>query len=151
MEDYSGMNMFKPSGAKNKDEYFAVLPEERKKILKELDKIIRQEAPELKEFYAYNMPGYGAFDYINYKKEEIKWPVISMASQKNYVSVYVCAVVDGEYIAEKYKESLGKVNVGKSCIRFKKLEDLDLDTFRIVVREASKNPGLVGAGEHKKK
>lgn len=143
------MNMFKPVNAKNKDEYMAMLPEERKKILKTLDTIIREVAPELKEFYAYNMPGYGAFNYTNYKKELIKWPVLSMASQKNYVSVYVCAVVDGEYVAEKYKDSLGKVSVGKSCIRFKKLEDLNLDTFKKVVTIAAKNPGFVGVKDKK--
>lgn len=141
------MNMFKPVNAKNKDEYMSMLPEARKNILSTLDKIIRTEAPELTDFYAYNMPGYGAFNYLNYKKEEIKWPVISMASQKNYVSVYVCAVVDGEYIAEKYKDSLGKVNVGKSCIRFNKIEDLNLETFKKVVRLAAKNPGFAGVKE----
>lgn len=139
------MNMFKPVNAKNKDDYMAMLPEERKKILSSIDKVIRTEAPELKDFYAYNMPGYGTFNYVNYKNEEIKWPVISMASQKNYVSVYVCAVLDGEYIAEKFKDDLGKVTVGKSCIRFKKLEDLNLDVFIKVVQLAAKNPGLVGA------
>jgi uncharacterized protein YdhG (YjbR/CyaY superfamily) len=136
------MNMFKPVSAKNKDEYMSMLPEERKKILTEIDRIIKTEAPELKDFYAYNMPGYGAFDYVNYKKETIKWPVISMASQKNYVSVYVCSVTDGEYIAEKYKDELGKVSVGKSCIRFKKLEDLNLETFKKVIKQAAKKPGL---------
>lgn len=135
--------MFKPSGVSNKNDYIAMLPEERKKILKALDKVIHETAPELKEFFAYNMPGYGAFDYVNYKKEEIKWPIISMASQKNYVSVYVCAVEDGQYIAEKFKDDLGKVNVGKSCIRFKKLEDLDMENFKKVVKLAAKNPGLV--------
>jgi uncharacterized protein YdhG (YjbR/CyaY superfamily) len=135
--------MFKPSGINNKNDYIAVLPEERRKILKTIDKVIRETAPELSEFFAYNMPGYGAFDYVNYKKENIKWPVISMASQKNYVSVYVCAVVDGQYIAEKYKDDLGKVSVGKSCIRFKKLEDLNLETFKKVIKLAAENPGLV--------
>jgi uncharacterized protein YdhG (YjbR/CyaY superfamily) len=135
--------MFKPVDAKNKDDYMAMLPEERKNILLTLDRIIRTEAPELKDFYAYNMPGYGAFNYTNYKKEEIQWPVISIASQKNYVSVYVCAVIEDEYIAEKFKDDLGNVNVGKSCIRFKKLEDLNIDTFKKVVKIAAKNPGLI--------
>jgi uncharacterized protein YdhG (YjbR/CyaY superfamily) len=136
------MNMFKPVDAKNKDEYMSMLPQERKNILATLDRIIRTEAPELKDFYAYNMPGYGKFSYTNYKKEEIKWPVISMASQKNYVSVYVCAVIDGEYVAEKFKDKLGSVDVGKSCIRFKNLEDLNIETFKKVVKLAAKNPGL---------
>ena len=77
------MNMFKSSNAKNTQEYLAMLPDERRNILEQLDKIIREVAPQLKDYYAYNMPGYGAFSYTNYKKEEIKWPIISMASQKN--------------------------------------------------------------------
>ena len=87
------------------------------------------------------MPGYGMFKYKNYKGEIIDWPVISMASQKNYVSVYVCALMDGEYIAEQYKDRLGKVSVGKSCIRFKKLEDVNLDVLKQVIELAAEHPG----------
>jgi hypothetical protein len=57
--------------------------------------------------------------------------------------VYVCAVVDGKYIAETYKDDLGKVKVGKSCINFKKLSDLNFDTLKKVLKAAEKNPGLV--------
>ena len=96
------------------------------------------------------MPGYGKFKYENYKKEIIDWPTIALASQKNYMSLYLCAVDKGEYIAEKYKNELGKVSVGKSCIRFKKLEDLNLKTLKKVIKLAAKSPGLVGAGEHRK-
>ena len=73
------------------------------------------------------MLGYGSFPYVNYKKEQIEWPVISLANQKHYVSVYVCALDEGKYLAEKYAAELGKVSVGKSCIRFKKLEDVHYD------------------------
>jgi uncharacterized protein YdhG (YjbR/CyaY superfamily) len=124
-----------------------MLPDERREILKKLDQAIRAAAPELKEFFAYNMPGYGAFDYVNYKKETIKWPIVSMASQKNYVSVYVCGVENGEYIAEKHKDSLGNVNVGKSCIKFNKLEDLDIEAFKIVIKAAAKSPGMISKND----
>jgi len=70
------------------------------------------------------------------------WPVIALANQKNYISIYICAVDKGEYIAEKYKQSLGRVSVGKSCIRFKKIEDLDLQGLRMVIELAEKFPGL---------
>jgi len=128
-----------------------MLPDERRNILEQLDKIIRKVAPQLKDHFAYNMPGYGTFAYTNYKKEKIQWPIISMASQKNYVSVYVCALEDGQYIAEKYKDDLGKVSVGKSCILFKKLEDLNLDTFKKVIQAAANNPGLEGVNGSKPK
>lgn len=134
--------MFKPTKAKTVPEYFNALPPERREILEALQKIIKKVAPKLKPNFIYNMPGYGSFKYTNYKKEVIDWPIISIASQKNYVSVYVCALKDGEYLAEKYKDQLGKVSVGKSCIRFRRLEDLDLKILEKVIKQAAKSPGL---------
>lgn len=136
------MNMFKPVAAKTTEEYFKALPSERLVIMNALDSFIRKTVPSLKPVFAYNMPGYGLFPYRNYKNEEIEWPVIGLASQKNYISLYVCAVENGEYIAEKYKDTLGKVSVGKSCIRFKKLDDLDLKGLARVLKLAEKSPGL---------
>ncbi len=138
--------MFKPTKAKNKKEYLGVLPEERKKIMVFLDKFIRTAAPKLKPHFAYNMLGYGSFPYTNSKKEVGTWPVISLASQKNYISIYICAVDDGKYVAETYKAELGKVSVGKSCIRFKKLEDINLSILKKVIQTAAKKPGLDGVG-----
>ncbi len=43
------------------------------------------------------------------------------------------------------KKELGKVSVGKSCIRFKKLEDIHLPTLKKVLQLAAKSPGLTGA------
>ena len=145
------MNMFKPVKATDVKSYInGIVDEDRKNAIKKLDKFIKESAPSLKPHFAYNMLGYGKFKYKNYKKEIIDWPIVALASQKNYISVYVCAVSDGEYIAEKNKDKLGKVSVGKSCIRFKKLEDVNMKELKKVIKLASKNPGLVGVGEHKK-
>jgi uncharacterized protein YdhG (YjbR/CyaY superfamily) len=135
-------NMFKPSQATTVKEYLDAVPAERKELIDFLHEFIQKSAPSLKTFFAYNMIGYGKFPYLNYKKELIDWPVISLANQKNYVSIYVCSVVDGEYVAEKHKDELGKVSVGKSCIRFKKLEDVNLDALKKVIKIAEKRPGL---------
>jgi hypothetical protein len=94
------------------------------------------------------MLGYGNFKYKNYKGEVIDWPTVALANQKNYISLYVCAVDNGQYIAEMYKDKLGKVSVGKSCIRFKKIEDLNLETLKKVIKLAEKSPGLIGVGAH---
>jgi uncharacterized protein YdhG (YjbR/CyaY superfamily) len=136
------MNMFKPVKAKTVTEYFEMLSEERRQPMEFLHKFIQKIAPTLKPNFAYNMPGYGSFKYKNYKKEIIDWPTIGLASQKNYISIYVCAMVNGEYIAEKYKNELGKVKVGKSCIRFKKIEDVNLKALEKVIKLAEKSPGL---------
>ncbi len=142
------MNMFKPTKATSVKEYMAALPDDRRELIEFLHTFIQKTAPKLKPHFAYNVLGYGTFPYRNYKKEMITWPTIALASQKQYVSLYVCAVDNGEYIAEKYKNELGKVSVGRSCIRFKKLSDLNLDTLKKVLRVTEKKPGLVGIGAH---
>lgn len=135
--------MFKPVKAKTVKEYLAAVPKERQVLINYLDKFIQASAPKLKPHFAYNMLGYGSFPYKSYKGEMLQWPVVALANQKNYVSVYVCAVEKGKYVAEQYKKELGKVSVGKSCIRFKKLEDVNLPVLKKVIKQAAKKPGLV--------
>lgn len=138
------MNMFKPVKAKSVEEYMDMLPEERKEPIQFLHTFIQKIAPSLKPNFMYNMLGYGSFKYKNSKKELLDWPTVSLASQKNYISLYICAIENGKYIAEQHKDKLGKVSVGKSCIRFKKIEDLNLKTLEEVIKLAEKKPGLVG-------
>ena len=64
------------------------------------------------------------------------WPLISLAAQKRHLSLYVCAVVDGEYLAEQRADRLGKASCGKSCIRFTSLDKLDADELSALVRDA---------------
>jgi uncharacterized protein YdhG (YjbR/CyaY superfamily) len=145
------MNMFNPVEAKSVKEYIAQVPENRKEIIVFLHEFIQKAAPKLKSHFAYNMLGYGSFPYKNYKKEMIDWPIVALANQKNYVSVYICAIDKEQYLAEKYKKELGKVSVGKSCIRFKKIEDINLPVLKKVIKEAAKNPGLVSGTQARKK
>jgi hypothetical protein len=145
------MNMFKPVKAKTVAEYLAGVPVDRKELVLFLHAFIQKAAPKLKPHFAYNMLGYGSFPYRNYKHEPIEWPTIALANQKQYVSLYVCAVQNGKYVAETYKKELGKVNVGKSCIRFKKLEDVNLPVLKKVIQLAAKFPGLVNAEQYRKK
>lgn len=135
--------MFKPSKAKTVAGYLAAVPAERRADVRFIHDFIRKVAPKLKPHFAYNMLGYGSFPYRNYKKEMISWPVVALANQKNYISVYVCAVDNGRYVAEKYAKALGKVSVGRSCIRFRKLEDVKLPILKKVIQEAAKKPGLI--------
>ncbi len=137
------MNMFKKTKASSVKEYLASVPKERKEDIEFLHKFIQKVSTKLKSHFAYNMLGYGKFPYVNYKKEKIDWPVVALASQKNYMSLYVCALDGKVYLAEKYKKDLGKVSVGKSCIRFKKLEDLNLPMLKKVLKAAATKPGLV--------
>jgi hypothetical protein len=137
------MNMFKPITEKTVKGYIDAVPKERKDAIKLLHNLIQKTTPKLKPHFAYNMLGYGSFPYKNYKNEMIMWPTIALANQKQYMSIYVCALKDGVYLAEKYKKELGKVSVGRSCIRIKKIEDINIPVLQKVLKEAEKNPGLV--------
>ena len=44
-------------------------------------------------------------------------------------------------LVEKHREELVGLDVGKSCIRFRKLEQLPMDTVRTILRETIQNPG----------
>lgn len=134
--------------AKTPDEYFSKA-DDREDILRTLDDLIRTEAPGLERTMvsgmAMNMVGYGMFHYKGKSGREGDWPVVALANQKNYISLYICATENGEYIAEKNADRLGKVSVGRSCIRFKKLEDLNLDVLRQLLNtlQARKDKGEV--------
>ena len=91
------------------------------------------------------MIGYGSFYYLDSKKQKKDWPIISLANQKNYISIYVCTIVKDKAAAEKYKKDFGKLTTGLSCIRFKKMEEINLETLKTVLKLAEKNPGVAGA------
>jgi hypothetical protein len=83
------------------------------------------------------MLGYGLMPYRpKSAKETILWPLISLAAQKRHLSMYVCAIVDGGYIAEQRAGRLGKVSCGKSCIRFTSLDEVDAGELGALVRDA---------------
>jgi hypothetical protein len=141
------MNMFKKVKATSITGYLDSVPPERQELIRFLHGFIQKAAPGLKPHFAYNMLGYGSFPYKNTRNETLSWPVISLANQKQYVSIYVCSIVDGKYLAEAYKQELGKVSVGKSCIRLKKVEDINLSALKKVIQMAAKRPGLAGVGK----
>jgi hypothetical protein len=64
------------------------------------------------------------------------WPLIALAAQKRHLSLYVCAVIDGEYLAEARAGRLGKASCGKSCIRFSSLDAVDAGELGALVRDA---------------
>ncbi|MCV2491589.1 DUF1801 domain-containing protein [Geodermatophilus sp. YIM 151500] len=83
------------------------------------------------------MLGYGLMPYKpKSAKEETSWPLIALAAQKRHLSVYVCAVVDGAYLAEARAERLGQVSCGRSCIRFTSLDRVDTVELDRLVRDA---------------
>lgn len=134
--------------ASSRDEYFAACGD-REPEMRQLDALIRECAPELEPVLfggaSGTMLGYGMQPYQpKSAKVPGEWPILALANQKRHMSLYVCAVIDGRYVAEIYGPTLGKVSVGKSCIRFTRLANLDLDGLRVMLSELA---ARVAAGE----
>lgn len=140
------MNMFKPTKAQNRTDYIASIPEPRRSGIKKLDAFIRKTLPNMKPFFLLNMLAYGPFHYKSKSGREGDWAYFALASQKNYISLYVCVVDADMYLAEKYKKALPKANIGKSCIRFKKTEDVDLKVLEGILKKANT---LIKTGKNK--
>jgi hypothetical protein len=130
--------VLKPAGARTVSEYLDQIDEPRKSEVKALHAMIAKAAPTLKPSIQAGMIGYGTYHYKYASGREGDWPVIALASQKTYISLYLCASENGEYLAEKHKAELPKANVGKSCIRFKRLTDVDLSVLAKLVKLGAK-------------
>ena len=126
--------------------YIDSLPDELRQSIKHLDKIISDimvgHSRVLWEGTLWGgteqvIIGYGDFTINQSHGKKSEWFMVGLAIQKHYISIYVNAVEDGQYVAEKYRSKLGKVKVGKSSISFKHLDDLDIDTLQKVVSIAS--------------
>src|SRR5215210_3553765 len=109
--------------------------------LRRVDALVTDAAPgidrQLVPMGASAMLGYGLMPYKpKSAKESTMWPLIALAAQKRHLSLYVCAVVEGTYLAEERAGRLGTVSCGKSCIRFTSLDKVDAGELSAVVRDA---------------
>ncbi|MBM3785287.1 MAG: DUF1801 domain-containing protein [Acidobacteria bacterium] len=111
-------------------DYFAALTEPRKTELETLDALIRKRGPRLERFIQNGFLGYGRWRY----KPDADWFHLGLASNKNYISLYVCTSDAKGMIAEQYRERLPKASIGKSCVRFKRLGDVDLKVIDELIR-----------------
>ncbi len=122
------------SKATTVDAYIAELPEDRQKAISELRKVIKKNMPKgFKEGMGYGMMGwsvphsiYPAGYHCNPKDP---LPFMGLASQKNFIAVYHMGVYADPKLLKWFqdahaKASLKKLDMGKSCIRYKKSEDI---------------------------
>ncbi|MFJ7217012.1 DUF1801 domain-containing protein [Amycolatopsis sp. NPDC098790] len=65
---------------------------------------------------------------------------MSLAARKNHVSLYVSCVVGDRYLPEAFAERLPGASVGKSCVRFKRLSDVDTEVLKELLRAAAVTP-----------
>ena len=115
--------------------YIEKLPEPRRSELRQLHRLITKTAPKLKPQMWGEMIGYGSYHYRYATGREGDWFVIGLSSRRNYISFYGCLSDGRQYIAEKHKKELPKASIGRSCIRFKKLADVDLGVLARIIKE----------------
>ena len=125
------------SKAATVEEYMAALPAGRQKAMTQLRKVIKKNLPKgFKETMSYGMIGYvvphSKYPAGYHCKPEEPLPFLSIASQKNFIALYhMCVYGDAKlhkwFADEHAKRSTKKLDMGKSCIRYKKEEDIPYD------------------------
>ena len=122
------------------DAWFAAAGD-REQELRRVDELVMAAAPgidrQLVPVGAGAMLGYGLMPYRpRSARTTTTVPLIALAAQKRHLSLSVCAVVDGAYLAERRADRLGTVSCGKSCIRFTSLDRVDTGELAALVRDA---------------
>lgn len=140
------------SKAATVEEYLASLPDDRRAavaavravILKNLDK-------DIEELMSYGMIGYGVKHSVYppgyHCDPSVPLPYAGLASQKGYFSLYMCSLYNGcaggkesdtlKWFRQAWTKGGRKLDMGKACIRFKKLEDVPLDVVGEAIRRVS--------------
>lgn len=134
------------SGATTPDEYLSSLPEDRRAALSAVREVILANLPEgFEEGMQYGMIGY----YVPHRlfpdgyhcnpKEPL--PFAGLASQKGHMSFYACHVYGDEEIQRWFVEAWAaagkKLDMGKACVRFKRLADVPLEVVGQLVAQKS--------------
>jgi hypothetical protein len=132
------------SEATTVDQYLAELPGDRRDAISALRKVILKNLPKgYEEGMDYGMIGYHVPHSIYppgyHCNPKQPLPFAALASQKNHMAFYLmCMYGDSEYetwLREAWAKSGKKLDMGKSCIRFKKLDDVPLDVIGAAIKK----------------
>ncbi len=126
-------------------EYIAELPADRREAITKLRKEIKKNLPKgFKEVMSYGMIGYvvphSLYPPGYHCTPELPLPFMNIASQKNFVAVYhMCVYSDpklSKWFTDEYvKMGVAKLDMGKSCLRFKKMDAIP---YRLIGELAGK-------------
>lgn len=135
------------SSAQSIEAYLKEIPEERKSAFLRLRKTILKNIPKgFIEKISYGMIGFivphDLYPKGYHSNPKLPLPFISIASQKNFIVLYHMGIYANPellqwFITEYTKYSTQKLNMGKSCIRFKKLDQIPFDLIAQLVQKMS--------------
>lgn len=126
------------NNAATPEEYIEQLDEPRKSEIATIHAFIRKAVPKLEPFIIKGMLAYGPYHYKYASGREGDWCRVALASNKGAISLYLCVADETGYLAENNKDRIGKASVGKSCIRFKKWDDIDHKVMKELLKKAEK-------------
>lgn len=117
------------------EEYLADLPDDRRTAIEAVREVILANLDKgIQEGMQYGMIAYSIPHSVYppgyHCDPKQPLPHTALASQKNYMALYLGIYSDPdllEWFTTEWKKAGKKLDMGKSCLRFKKLEDLDLD------------------------
>jgi len=122
------------SNATTPEEYLEQLQEDRKEPIKKLRQALLDNLPDgFSETMSYGMLGYvvphALYPNGYHCKPETPLPFINLASQKNYIAVYHMGMYADKHLMDWFvsnypNHSKRKLDMGKSCIRFKQINDI---------------------------
>lgn len=123
--------------ANSPGDYISQIPEERKGPMKKLRQVILDNLPKgIEETMSYGMIGY-VVPHTIYPEgyhcaPELPLPFMNLASQKNFIAVYSMVLYAKKdlmewFTSEYAKQCKYKLDMGKSCIRFKRMDDIPFE------------------------
>lgn len=133
--------------ANSPQDYINQIPEDRREVVSKIREIILSNLPKgYEETMQYNMLSYVVpksiypNGYHCNPKDDL--PFISFASQKNFIALYHMGIYANEellnwFTTEYPKHCKTKLDMGKSCIRFKKMNDIPFDLIKELVQKIS--------------
>ncbi len=135
------------SAATSVDQYMAELPDDRKDAMAKLRKTILHNLPKgFTEIMNYGMVGYvvphAAYPAGYHCDTKLPLPFMNIASQKNFIAFYHMGIYANPellswFTAEYPKHVKGKLDMGKSCMRFKKPDQIPFDLIGELVQKIS--------------
>jgi hypothetical protein len=125
------------SKALTPQEYLSNLPEDRKEVMQKLRNSIIKNIPQgFEEVMSYGMLGFVVPHSIYpdgyHCDSKLPLPFMNLASQKNFIALYHMGIYANEqlynwFVTEYPKYCKSKLDMGKSCIRFKKMDDIPFE------------------------
>ena len=85
----------------------------------------------------FKMIGYGQFHYRTKSGARVAWPVIGVALQKNYISVYFAIAVDDKPVVDPYVGKLGELRSGINNFSFQSFDELEPKALAALFADAA--------------